>query len=370
MWGTASAVRRHWIEVAWGIFAAANVAVMATVPWWETIPFHFVWVSLTLLYGFRHWNRRITVFVVGTVIVVTGAAIVMTVLYYRQERLEELAEIPLMAAMFVLMAWHAERHQAALEELRRLADTGVPDARAGAPVRPQRLPRAPDSHHGGARVHGARPVRPGRAPRAADADVILDELNRLSRMGERLLLLAAAEHPAFLRRGTVEIEPLVVTAVRRWATTAPSRRWQVAVVADGSVPGDRERLATALDALIENTVAFTTEGATISVTARAENGTAVIEASDTGTGIRAEELDRIFEPFAWIGQDRSRRSGGTGLGLAIVKAIVDAYGRAVTVTSAVGEGSTFSLRLPGFRETAVPGPEHPAPSLAGTAAPG
>src|SRR5579884_2184786 len=346
MWGTASAVRKHWLEVAWGLFAAANVTVMVGMPRWETIPFHFVWVSLTLLYGFRRWNRRSTVLVVGTVIAVTRAA------------------------MVVLMAWHAERHQAALEEVRRLAET-----ERHMRERERQFVRNA-SHELRTPITVARGytelVRSALAgtPRAADADVILDELNRLSRMGERLLLLAAAEHPAFLRRGVVELEPLIVSTVRRWATATPTRRWQVEINAEGSLPGDAERLEAALDALLENAVAFTSEGARIGVTAAAEGETAVIEVSDSGTGIPPEDLDRIFEPFARVARDRSRKNGGTGLGLAIVKAIVDAHGGTITVRSTVGQGSTFCIRLPGFREAPLDAREATPAPLASAVAEG
>ena len=54
-------LRRRWLELAWGVFAAANFAVMLALPRWETIPFHFIWVSLTLLYGFRLFPAKATV---------------------------------------------------------------------------------------------------------------------------------------------------------------------------------------------------------------------------------------------------------------------------------------------------------------------
>ena len=75
----ASTLRRHWVEVAWGAFAAVNVAVILTLTDWETIPFHFVWVSLTLVYGFRVWRLRTTMIVLLVVFVVTGAALAWTV---------------------------------------------------------------------------------------------------------------------------------------------------------------------------------------------------------------------------------------------------------------------------------------------------
>ena len=70
MSGIGSTLRRHWVEVAWGAFAAANVAVIVLLSHWETIPFHFVWVSLTLVYGFRLWRLRTTMIVLLVVIVV------------------------------------------------------------------------------------------------------------------------------------------------------------------------------------------------------------------------------------------------------------------------------------------------------------
>src|ERR687898_2698805 len=121
MSGIASTLRRRWVEVAWGAFAAANVAVIVMLRDWETIPFHFVWVSLTLVYGFRVWRLRTTMFLLLVVMAVTGAALAWTVTR-GNEGPDELAEVPLMAAMFVAMVWHAHRRQAAIEGTRRLAE--------------------------------------------------------------------------------------------------------------------------------------------------------------------------------------------------------------------------------------------------------
>src|SRR5215207_9857344 len=79
MSGIASTLRRRWVEVSWGAFAAANVAVIVMLTDWETIPFHFVWVSLTLVYGFRLWRLRTTVILLVVVMAVTGAALAWTV---------------------------------------------------------------------------------------------------------------------------------------------------------------------------------------------------------------------------------------------------------------------------------------------------
>ena len=120
MSGIGSTLRRRWVEVAWGVFAAANVTAIVLMSRWETIPFHFVWVSLTLVYGFRHWRFRTTMLLLLVVIASTGAALAVSIARGHQGP-DELAEVPLMAAMFLAMVWHAVRRQAAVEEAGRLA---------------------------------------------------------------------------------------------------------------------------------------------------------------------------------------------------------------------------------------------------------
>jgi len=85
---------------------------MVAFPAWETIPFHFVWISLTLLYGFRVWPLRATLILLACVMALTGASIGLDA--FRGIQLwGELFEVPLMAAMFVAMVWHARRRVAA-----------------------------------------------------------------------------------------------------------------------------------------------------------------------------------------------------------------------------------------------------------------
>jgi signal transduction histidine kinase len=180
-----------------------------------------------------------------------------------------------------------------------------------------------------------------------DAGLILGELEKLTRISERLLTLARAEQADFLRRAPVDLEDLITRTARRW-TAAADRRWQVEVSADGELEADAERLESALDALIENAVAATTEGGRILLRARLEpdDAEAVIEVVDDGVGIPPEHLDRVFDRFWRVDKDRGRERGGSGLGLAIVKAIVEAHGGSVAVTSVLGRGSTFTCRLP------------------------
>jgi two-component system phosphate regulon sensor histidine kinase PhoR len=109
--------------------------------------------------------------------------------------------------------------------------------------------------------------------------------------------------------------------------------------------GDRDRLKQVLINLIDNAIKYTETGGTVRCAAAEEGGKCWVSVSDTGVGIAAEHLPRIFERFYRVDRDRSRQVGGTGLGLAIVKHIVEAHGGSIAVTSTPGTGSTFTVWL-------------------------
>jgi len=177
-----------------------------------------------------------------------------------------------------------------------------------------------------------------------DAAVIADELMRLRRLADRLLLLAGTEDPEFLHSRPVDVDTIVVDAVHRW--TATPRRWLMGTVEEATVMADADRLAVALDALIENAVNHTQEHDTIEIAVERRGSTAVMSVHDSGAGIPRADLERIFDRFARADPGRSRHTGGFGLGLPIVRAIVEAHGGEVRVESAVGAGTLFEIRLP------------------------
>lgn len=339
-------LRAHWLEVAWVAFTVANIAAIVIVPSAETVPFHFVWVSLTLVYGIRLWTLRTTSFVLFAVILTTGVTLYWA-LTHTGAGFDELAEVPLMAAMFVTVMWHVHRRQAALDEVKRLAEI-----EHRLLERERNLVR--DASHElrtpitVARGHAELIRQSQQGQVAEDAAIILDELGHLSRIGDRLLILAAAEHPEFLRRSPIDFERLIVDTARRWSVTA-DRRWRVSAPVEGVLTADEERLQSTLDALIENAVKFTHDDDTIAIVGRHDGATAVIEVSDTGKGIPPDKLTRIFDRFSRLDEGRPRGNGGTGLGLAIVKAIVKAHGGSVAVKSELGKGTTFSLFIPGLQ---------------------
>jgi signal transduction histidine kinase len=341
-----STLRSRWVEILWGLFAALNILVIVVLLRWETIPFHFVWVSLTIVYGFRVWRLRSTLVVLAVVMALTGLALAFTVIR-GHERLDELAEVPLMAAMFLAMVWHALRRQTAAEEVRRLADSEhrLLEAQREFVSDASHELRTPITI---ARGHVELIRNSGLKPQAeADAEVVLDELGRLSRLSERLLILAAAEHPGFLSIENTDIGSLIAGVDRRWQGAA-ARSWQVRVTDQGTVPLDRERFEIALDAVIENAVKATEDGDPILIEARRLGGDLIVEVTDRGAGIPGDQLGRIFDRFSRADPGRARGGGGTGLGLPVARAIARSHGGDLSAESALGRGSVLRFRMPGF----------------------
>jgi two-component system OmpR family sensor kinase len=337
MSATASWTRRFWPEVAWAGFAVANFYVLVVIDEWETVPFHFIWVSLTLVYGFRVWQLGVTLATLAVICVLSFLTYGWLVLNGPQGP-DELTEIPLMAAMFLAMVWHARRRHSALEEVRRAAERERQFVRDA-------------SHQLKTPVAVARGiaelVRQETSPEVEhDIDDLVEELDRMARVADHLLLLAAAEQRDGLERSAVEVEDLVVDTVRRWSRAAP-RRWEVDVTSEGIFPGDRQQLDAALDAILENAVHATCAHERIAIVARAHGDVALIEIADDGTGIADDVIPNVFDRF-WsthYGPDRRR---GTGLGLPITKAIVEAHGGTVSIRSSDSNGTVVTVRLPGL----------------------
>ncbi len=340
--GLLSLLTRYRVEVAWGLFALANYIAMVAWPSWETIPFHFVWISLTLLYGCRVWPRRAPM--VGLAAVMARTALSISFDAFEGIQLwGELFEVPLMAAMFLAMVWHARRRVEAL----RIAE-GRSEERRSMLERQERF------------IHDAShelrtPVTIARGhlelvdhggDDAAEVAVALDELERIDAIVDRLLVLATADQPHFVRPTALELDPFLEDVFMRWSDLAP-RAWRLGPLADGRLVADPERIRTALDSLIENAVKYSAERSAIELRARRVGSGVSIEVEDQGCGIPPQALARIFDRFARADAARSRSAGGVGLGLAIVDAIAKAHGGRCTVTSGPS-GSVFALYLPDF----------------------
>jgi two-component system sensor histidine kinase SenX3 len=115
---------------------------------------------------------------------------------------------------------------------------------------------------------------------------------------------------------------------------------------DPILAGSESDLVLLVHNLLDNAIRYTPPRGTVSVSVKGSDGVAELHVEDTGIGIPAPELERIFERFYRVDAARSRQTGGTGLGLSIVRSIAEGLGGSVTVVSQLGFGSTFTVRLP------------------------
>jgi len=160
------------------------------------------------------------------------------------------------------------------------------------------------------------------------------------------LFQAEAASPDF---ATIDITTLARNAANEFQTLA--RDANVTLSADLPqsyihVSGDLVRLRRALDNLLNNALKFTPEDQSITLRVRQQDTRVILEIIDTGIGIPADKLTRIFDRFYQVPSSLSRRQGGHGLGLSLVKQIVEAHHGTIEVTSQLGAGSTFRINLP------------------------
>ena len=175
------------------------------------------------------------------------------------------------------------------------------------------------------------------------------ESDRLTRLVKEIVDLSRLQVQDTLHEPElVDMNRVVAEAVDRVRVTAEARSItiDVAIEDDLAVYGDRELLTTAIGNLVSNAVNYSDDQTKVAVGGRLAEEIVEIAVTDQGHGIPASEQERIFERFYRVDAARSRATGGTGLGLAIVKHICANHGGDVSVWSAEGHGSTFTVRLP------------------------
>jgi signal transduction histidine kinase len=330
--------RDWWPELAFGAFLAVCLVVMIVVPRWQGVPFHLIWAGVTILYAYRQWSPRATTPLLAAICLVTGALVAVGGETARA-RMLELADLPMMALMFLVMVHVVHQRTQALARVSRAADREREFVRDAS----HQL-RTPITI---ARGHVELVARGGDPEVANDAAIVLEELTRLQRISDRLLLLASAEHPGFLALEPVRLGELVEAAAARWTPVA-EREWIVQADAAGVVLVDRARIDCALDTLIENAINATEPRAAIALRAFARGGAPVFLVADRGVGIPYEDRERIFERFARASAPRGRRWTGTGLGLPLVRAIAEAHGGTAVLAGPPNGWTTFELRLARF----------------------
>jgi len=341
MWGIALSrtSAKAWFSAAWLVFAVVNATLVFVMVGEETIPYHLIWASFALMYGFWPWPRKLTWTVFGLITLVTGIPLVM---HANAGAIgwSECSEILLMGVIMALLIWHVNRQWAARDRLLAIQ----------AEERRQTEQRETASRFGSHEVRTRLTIARGFAQLiadttpdpdvVADANVVVTELDKASVLATNLLTLVRVVQPS--PQTMVDVDELIGIIVRRWSVTA-SRTW-TANSDVGVIPADPERLEATLDCLLENAVKFTDIGDDIAIDADVRDKALVLKVRDGGEGIPTAELGKIFDIFETSSNAGDR--AGSGLGLAIVRAITDARGGTVAVESTLGVGTCFTLRFP------------------------
>ena len=196
---------------------------------------------------------------------------------------------------------------------------------------------------------------PSVAEREQTLELVLDEVDRMTRLVSDLATLAVAIRPDFVRRADVRADELV-RGIFAKATVLDARDWLLEVVRTGTISCDRDRITQAMLQLVENAIRYTSPTDTIALGCDVDRDLARLWVRDTGKGVAVEEQEAIFQRF--YQSEQSPRSRGSGLGLSIVQAIAEAHGGTVELRSQPGEGALFMIIVPaGGEQPAVP----PAP---------
>ncbi len=180
--------------------------------------------------------------------------------------------------------------------------------------------------------------------------VCLKSSERMSLLIDGLLLLARTDSDRLeIQRSDIDLRCVVEDVVAQLQSKAISAGLDLECITSEdpmTVCGDARFLAQVPSNLIDNAIQHTQAGGKIVVEVRRDETTAVLTVKDTGCGIASEHLPHIFERFYRVDVGRSRQHGGSGLGLAICRSLVETHGGTIAVESTIGEGSTFTVRLP------------------------
>lgn len=175
------------------------------------------------------------------------------------------------------------------------------------------------------------------------------EADRLGRMTKELIDLSRIQADDPLAEAErVPVATVVDVAIDRNRVAADAKRVRIIprVLDDAEVLGSQDLLTTAVQNLVANAVQHSPDASHVGIGVRTVDGIVEIAVTDKGPGIAPEDRERVFERFFRVDPARSRVTGGTGLGLSIVKHVAVSHGGEVTLWSSLGQGSTFTLRLP------------------------
>ncbi len=180
------------------------------------------------------------------------------------------------------------------------------------------------------------------------SEQLIREAQRLSNLTRDLLDLTRVEDPSGLVAGPIDLAEIARHEVTQLKTLADDREVTLDTHIDEPVVvrGDEQQLGLMVKNLVDNAVRYSSAGGKVIVEVDREEEEGVLRVEDDGVGIPLREQSRVFERFYRVDEGRDRDSGGSGLGLSIVKHVVELHGGHVALESELGEGSTFTVRLP------------------------
>lgn len=180
--------------------------------------------------------------------------------------------------------------------------------------------------------------------------MMYDETQHLLHMVEDLHTLSLADAGELtLNREPIAPSSLLQHVADTFQHSAQQQEITLRVESEPDLPEiqiDHKQMVRTLSNLVSNALRYTPAGGSIRLRARQEVNEIVLEVADNGSGIEEHELNNIFERFYRTDTSRTLETGGSGLGLAIVRSLVEAHGGSVSVSSTLGQGTTFSIRLP------------------------
>jgi two-component system, OmpR family, sensor kinase len=185
-------------------------------------------------------------------------------------------------------------------------------------------------------------------------DVSLDdieaELERMTRLVNDLLLLARADVGSLpIGQDIVELDTVLLDVYRQVMALELEVAVRLEEVDQVQVIGDADRLKQLVLNLVDNAVKYTPSGGSVFLELTKSEATAELTVRDTGIGIPEEDIPFIFDRFYRVDKARARAHGGSGLGLSIARWLVEAHGGDIEVSSRVGGGTTFTVRLPLYK---------------------
>ncbi len=187
-------------------------------------------------------------------------------------------------------------------------------------------------------------------PDEATMATLRQQTAHLVTLVEDLRLLALAEAGSLVLHIQPELlQPLLEESVEAFRPRAEAKTINLTLYGAEGLPEvelDRTRISQVVGNLLENAIVNAPEGGGVAVSAARDGETVVVSVSDTGPGIGAEDLERVFDRFYRVDPSRARSTGGAGLGLTIARQLVEAHGGSIRVASEVGRGTVFSFYLP------------------------